>query len=209
MGLFRLLFNSTQLDAQIAKAEMEQAPDDVIIKEYAHAAEKRAKTSAEEVGLTEAQPKPPPEITPEIKQSYRRAVKLMHPDLALTQHERQRRTELMIQVNLAYERGNREAIEKLIREYGEDPEAIVGEDVASRIVKMIRRIAQLRRRLGELQTEIEAHQKTELFQFRQTIHKAEAKGDNPLGDLAQRLTSSISEREDLIVKMKISAWEAA
>jgi len=59
----------------------------------------------------------------------------LHPDLALTEKERLRRTALMAQINLAYKRGDLHAIERLIKEYGEDPEAIVGEDVASRIVK--------------------------------------------------------------------------
>ena len=101
----------------------------------------------------------------------------------------------MAQVNLAYERGDLATIEKLIKEYGEDPEAIVGEDVASRIVKTIRRIAQLRRRLDELQLAIEAQRATEIFQLKQTIEDAEAKGKDPLGDLAQQLMLDMSERK--------------
>jgi hypothetical protein len=64
-------------------------------------------------------------------------------------------------------------------------------------VKTIRRIAQLRRRLGEVQQEIEwaTHKKTEIFKLRETIGKAEAMGDDPLGDLAQKLMKEISERK--------------
>ena len=101
----------------------------------------------------------------------------------------------MALVNLAYERGDQRAIEKLIEEFGEDPEAIVGEDIGSRIVKAIRRIAQLRRRLNEIQHEIEAQQKTEIFQLKLTIEKSEEKGDDPLGDLAKQLEQEISERK--------------
>ena len=119
----------------------------------------------------------------------------MHPDLADTEQERQRRTELMALVNLAYERGDQRAIEKLIQEFGEDPEAIVGEDIGSRIIKAFRRIAQLRRRLNEIQHEIEAQQKTEIFQLKQTIEKSEENGDDPLGDLARQLEQEISERK--------------
>jgi hypothetical protein len=183
-----------EIDARIADLRMKNAPNDPTLKADAHAAEKRAKQSAEEAGLNAPRPKPPPKIEPALKQVYRQAVKLMHPDLATTEHERQRRTKLMAFLNLAYESGNREAIEKLIEDYGQDPEAIVGEDVGSRIVKVIRRIAQLRRRLGEVHQEIEAHQKTELFALRQTIEKAEARGDDPLGDLARQLTQQIVER---------------
>jgi hypothetical protein len=45
-----------------------------------------------------------------------------------------------------------------------------------------------------VQREIEAHQKTELFALRQTIEKAEARGNDPLGDLARQLTQQIIER---------------
>jgi hypothetical protein len=184
-----------ELDAQIAKAKLKQKPDDETAKAQARAAEQKAKKSAAEAGLIDAQPRPPQEIRPELKQAYRQAIKLMHPDLAITEHERKRRTELMAQVNLAYERGDLATIEKLIKEYGEDPEAIVGEDVASRIVKTIRRIAQLRRRLDELQLAIEAQRTTEIFQLKQNIEDDEAKGKDPLGDLAEQLMRDMSERK--------------
>ncbi len=191
----RLYAQLDELDAQISNARTEQAPDDTTLKAHAHAAEQQAKRSAEEAGLLEAQPKPPPVIASGLKQAYRQAVKLMHPDLAITDQERQRRTELMALVNLAYERGDQRAIEKLIEEFGQDPEAIVGEDIGSRIVKAIRRIAQLRRRLGEIQQEIEVLKKTEIFQLKQNIEKAEARGDDPLGDLVQQLVKELSERK--------------
>ena len=100
----------------------------------------------------------------------------------------------MKRLNLAYERGDFSAIEKIISEYGEDPDAIVGEDVASRIVKAIRRIAQLRRRLTEIQQEIKTLKKTDIFQLRQTIEEQEARGSDPLGDLARDLELKISAK---------------
>jgi hypothetical protein len=118
----------------------------------------------------------------------------MHPDRATTELERLRRTELMAQVNLAYEHGDQKAIEKLVAEYGQDPEAIVGEDVASRIVKAIRRIAQLRRRMSEVQQQMDAMQQTEIFHLRQIIEETEAMGGDPLGDLAGQLMQELSER---------------
>jgi hypothetical protein len=134
-------------------------------------------------------------IDPDLKQAYRKAVKLMHPDLAISEPERQRRTKLMAALNLAYERGDLKEIERLVAEYGQDPDAIVGEDVGSRIVKTIRRIAQLQRRLGELKLELEAYKKSEAYELRQTIETADASGDNLLGDLAKQLTKEISDRE--------------
>ncbi len=183
-----------ELEAQIANVGAEQATDDGEALAYAQAAQEQARKSAEEAGLIEALPAPPLEITPEIKSAYRQAAKLMHPDRATTEPERLRRNAMMAAVNKAYESGNQQAIEKLIIEFGQDPEAIGGGDVASRIVKAIRRIAQLRRRLSDIQQETEILQLTEIFQLKQTIEETDAMGGDPLGDLAQQLIQELSER---------------
>src|SRR3990172_4568836 len=197
----RLYVQLDELDAQIANAQEEQSPDDAVAQDRAQATQEQARHSAEEAGLIERQPAPPPVITPELKQTYRQAAKLMHPDRATTEPERLRRTALMAQVNLAYERGDQKAIEKLVLEYGQDPEAIAGMDVASRIVKAIRRIAQLRRRLAEAQQEMEAQHQTEIFQLRKTIEETEALGGHPLADLAQQRMQELSERQ---IKLEIA-----
>ncbi len=101
----------------------------------------------------------------------------------------------MAQINLAYKRGDLAAIERLIKEYGEDPEAIVGEDVASRIVKTIRRIAQLRRKIQEVKQELEALRRTDIYQLKQTIEEQEANRGDPLGDLAGDLKRQIVEKK--------------
>jgi hypothetical protein len=191
----RLYAKLDELVAQIATVHERQKPEDSALKEHAHAARQRARRASEEAGLIEESAQPAPAMMPGLKEAYRRAVKLMHPDLALSDRERQRRNKLMAALNLAYERGDLKEIERLVVEFGHDPEAIVGEDVASRIVKTIRRIAQLRRRLLELELELDAHQKTEAFLLRQTVEAAEAAGADPLNDLAHQLTSEISQRE--------------
>lgn len=191
----RLYAQLDELDAEIANKKAEQFPNDISARAHAQAATEQWKKSAEEAGLAEAQPAPPSVITPELKQIYRQAAKLLHPDRATTEAERIRRTSLMSQVNRAYESGDQKAIEKLILEYGQDPEAISGEDVASRIVKTIRRIAQLRRRLSEVQEEIEMQKGTEIFQLKKTVEEVEAMGGDPLGDLAKQLMQELSEKK--------------
>jgi len=191
----RLYAELDALDAAIARVEAGLSPDDAIAQTYAEEAEQQAKESAEEAGIIEAQPAPPPEITQELKTAFRNAAKLMHPDRATTDHERLRRSDLMAQVNLAYERGDQMAIEKLVSEYGQDPEAITGGDVASRIVKSIRRIAQLRRRMDEVKEELATLEEPEIFQLKQTIEETESMGGNPLGDLEKQLMQQISERK--------------
>jgi chromosome segregation ATPase len=191
----RLYAQLDELDAQIARVQAGLSPDDAAAQAQAQVAEQQAKASAEEAGLIEEQAAPPPVITPQLKLAFRQAAKLMHPDRATSEPERLRRTALMAQVNLAYERGDQQAIEKLVAEYGQDPEAITGGDVASRIVKAIRRIAQLRRRMGEVQQQMDAMCQTEIFQLQQTIEETEAMGGNPLEELAMQLMQELSERK--------------
>ena len=198
----RLYVQLDELDAEIARVQSKHAPDDLSLKAHAEAAKEKARKSADEAEFVRAQPQPTPFALPDLKQAYRRAVRLMHPDLAITDHGHLRRTELMAIVNLAYERGDQAAIEKAIEEFGQDPEWIVGEDIGSRIVKAVRRNAQLRRRLGEIQHEIDDLRKSDIFQLKQNTEEAEAKGDDPLADLARQLRQEIANR-----KMRLEAMQ--
>ena len=64
------------------------------------------------------------------------------------------------------------------------------------------RIAQLRRRLGEIHQEVEAQKKTAIFDLRRSVEKAEAVGGDPLGDLAGQLMQEISDRQIRLKAMR-------
>lgn len=191
----RLYAELDEIEARIAGKLADASPEDESAQEHAEAAQEKARKSAEEAGLAEKMPPPPPEITPELKRAFKKASLLMHPDRATTDQEKLRRHEMMVKVNLAYKSGDQAAIEKLVNEFGQDPEAISGEDVGARMIKAIRRIAQLRRRLAEIQPELEALQQTEIFELMRTVTEAEAMGGDPLGDLARELIRQVSERK--------------
>lgn len=190
-----LYVNLDELDAQIAMVEAGQHPDDVEAQFRAQKAQEQARRSAEEAGVIEKSTAPPPEITPETKQAFRKAAKLMHPDRATSDIERERRNIMMAKVNRAYESGDLATIEKLIVEFGQDPEAIQGDDIGARMIKTIRRIAQLRRRLSELDKELTRQRQNESYELMTTILETEAMGGDPLSDLVQDLMQQISERK--------------
>lgn len=194
-GPGRLYVELDEWDACIAMAEAGQHPEDVDVQIKAKSAQEQAQRSAEEAGIFERAPPPPPDITPETKQAFRQAAKLMHPDRATTDEERERRNVMMAKVNRAYEQGDLATIEKLIVEFGQDPEAIQGDDIGARMIKTIRRIAQLRRRLTELEKELEQQRRHELYELMTTILETEAMGGDPIGDLMKELMRQISERK--------------
>jgi hypothetical protein len=192
-----------ELDAQIANAQAGLSPDDAAAQVHAQAAQEQARKSAEEAGLIEAQPPPPLVITPQLKQAFRRAAMMMHPDRAITEPERLRRHGLMIKLNLAYERGDQQAIEKLVLEFiqdpemreVEDPELIADQGVELRVLKTIRRTGQLRRRMDEIQEELQEKKQSDIYKLKITIERAESRGGDPLGDLAEQLLQELSERK--------------
>lgn len=194
-GPGRLYAELDDWDARIAMVEAGMHPDDVEAQFRAQAAEEQAKRSAEEAGMIEKKPPPPPEITLETKQAFRQAAKLMHPDRATTDAERERRNVMMAKVNRAYESGDLQAIEKLIVEFGQDPEAIQGDDLGARMIKAIRRIAQLRSRAEEIDKQLSETQTHELYELLVTVQQAEALGSDPIGDLVQEILRQISERK--------------
>lgn len=190
-----------ELDAQIANAQAGLSPDDADAQVHAQAAQEQARKSAEEAGLIEAQPPPPLVITPQLKQAFRRAAMMMHPDRATTEPERLRRHGLMIKLNLAYERGDQQAIENLVLEFIqdprqeiEDPEEIADQGVELKILKIIRRTGQLRRRMDEIQQQLHEKKQSDIFKLKITIERAESRGGDPLGDLAEQLLQELAER---------------
>ncbi len=203
----RLYVELDRLVAQIVRAAAGFDLDDDEAQAKAEAAERQAQQSAEEAGLTEKQPPPPPEITPELKQAFRQAAKLMHPDRATTDSERERRNVIMAQVNVAYAKGEQATIEKLMLEFGQDPEAITGDDVAARMIRTIRRNAQLRRRLAEVEQEIAVLKADELYELMITVTETNAMGGDPLGDLSRHIMQQISEHKielEMVRQRKVS-----
>ena len=198
----RLLVELDKLLAGICQHEATENPNDIEAQNAARAAQERARQSAEEAGLIEAQPDPPAEITPECKKVYRKAAMLMHPDRATSEAERARRTQMMAQVNIAYERGDQAALEKLIIEFGDDPEAITGVDIASRVMKAKRRISQLRRRSTEIEQEMDAVREAEIFNLMTAVEEAEALGEDPLGELAAKLLQELAKRRVALGNLK-------
>ena len=62
------------------------------------------------------------------------------------------------------------------------------------MLKAARRIAQLRRRMAEIELELEGLRQAEIFQLMTAVAEAEDTGDNPLGELAEQLLQEISRR---------------
>lgn len=191
----RIYAELDQLDAQIARIKLGKAPQDPKVQQAVHEAENKARESAEASGVVHPEPAPPPPPTYELKQAFRLAAKVMHPDLATDAQEKLRRHDFMARINSAYAQGDLPAIQKITAEFQRDPESIKGTSVAEKIVKTIRSIAQLKRRLAAIGEELAELQQGEFYALMQKVQEAEKMQRDILGELAATLLQQISDRK--------------
>ena len=102
---------------------------------------------------------------PELRDLYRQAAKMIHPDLVTDETDRARRTKLMAALTAADAAGDAGAIRRIVAGEAARPEAITGDDIASRLVRTIRKAAQVRVRLTELEQVAESLESDPLFQL--------------------------------------------
>lgn len=190
-----------RLDAEIASRV---AVRDDTVEAHARAAETvaRADESSEALGTAQASAPGLADVedlrvspTPELRDLYRQAAKMIHPDLAADDVERDRRTKLMAALNAAYTAGDAEAIARMIDGEAARPEAIIGDDVASRLVRVIRKLAQVRNRLTELAQMGEVLGADPLFVLFAQCRDSWQSGGDPLAEDEARLRVRIAAAE--------------
>ncbi|MGH2975984.1 MAG: J domain-containing protein [Solirubrobacterales bacterium] len=146
-----------------------------------------------------------------LRDLYRRAAKLMHPDTAESDEERARRTTLMAAINDAYARGDAEAIRRAVEGESTRPEVIVGSDDASRMARTVRMIARIRARLAELDALRRALATDPMWQLFMQCRGRWLAGDDPLAaderGLRTRIASAAARLADLLINADIAAKE--
>src|ERR1035438_4594398 len=67
----------------------------------------------------------------ELKTLYREVAKRVHPDLATDEADRHKREQLMAEANAAYQRGDADALRRILEEYEGSPESVRGAGIAA------------------------------------------------------------------------------
>lgn len=142
------------LEAEIAKL---QALDDDTPAAQARAEEATSRAAASEEAAGEPQgadrdgtvrDDPPRNVDPDLRQLYRQAAKAVHPDTANSDEERRRRTQAMAEINAAYQRGDADAIRRIMDgpTLGSEPMG----DLQLQLARIEAKIAHIKARLKEL-----------------------------------------------------------
>lgn len=181
-----------ELEAQIAEEEARLAPDDFEIQRKAEEARQRAEESAaatDEENWQACSHKFNPSAS--MKKAYYNLAKLVHPDLAVDERERERRHELMAKLNDAYAVGDVKLMDALIEEHRDSPDLITGDSVGDGLVRLIRQIYQVKRRLQTLKTERIELELSENNQLRLKVDVEMRGGRNLLSQMAERTKTNI------------------
>lgn len=138
-----------------------------------------------------------------LRDLYREAAKAVHPDTAASDEERERRTRVMAAINEAYERGDADAIRRILDGEAARPEAVEGTDVGSRLIRALRKIAQIRARFTELVQLQEALEADPMWQLFGQCRGAWAASEDPLAEdeasLRTRIASAHAQLAALVM----------
>lgn len=195
-----------ELKAKIAEAIANQFPQNSDAHEQARQARSQAQESAKAVG--EVSPETPlpdvsasptqPSRSESLNKLYRQAAMMLHPDLTLDGDEKVKRHRLMAEVNDAYARGDEDRIRSILRDWHASPENVKGDGPGADLIRVIRKIAQVEKRLKTIAPELDQLRQGELFKLKQQVDEARANGRDLLKDLVERLDRNIiAAREEL------------
>ncbi|MGI0482999.1 molecular chaperone DnaJ [Geminocystis sp. CENA526] len=137
-----------------------------------------------------------------LKKLYREVAKRIHPDLVTDEEEKARRQDLMIMANEAYEQGNEDKLREILANWEISPESVKGEGIAIELIKIIRKIAQCRSRIGAIVSEIEALTQTDLYELKSQVDRAKENGKDLLAEMALHLDEEIAKAQESLKELK-------
>jgi hypothetical protein len=159
-----------ELKATIAEARARQQPHSPQAREQAQQARSQARVAGEGFPDTpspdDAASPPRPKRSESLDKLYRQAARLLHPDLTLDGDEKQQRHRLMAEVNDAYARGYEDRIRAILRDWHASPERVQGDGPGAELVRVIRKIAQVEKRLQAIAAELDRLRQGELFKLK-------------------------------------------
>jgi hypothetical protein len=146
----------------------------------------------------EREPEKEPErvvVSDDAKRLFRQLARLIHPDLAGDPQERERRTNLMVAANEAYEQGDTAALERLLEEWRQSPEAVTGSGAAAELERTRRRIAQVEAGILRIDEELAELDASAMGWLRRRVEKAAHEGWDLLAHMVRELDRQISEAQ--------------
>jgi len=180
-----------ELKAQIAERLSAAQPGNDRAAQAARGARARADETKTVAGEKSEQEPRKFEASPELKRLYRDVARRIHPDLTSDRDDRSHRQQLMADANHAYEQGDETRLEKILTAYEHSPEAFRGEGPGAELIRVIRRVSQVRGRLAEIEAELQGLLRSDLYQLKIRVDEAEQSGHNVLQDMIAKVDEQV------------------
>ena len=190
------------LEAKIAEKQARLNPKNREARKKAAAARAQAEESAKEAWSAEQHShncntenrynfKP----TENLKKLYREVAKRIHPDLAADEKQRHKQQQLMAEANRAYEDGDEVRLRAILHQWENGPESVQGDECGAKLVRVIRKIAQVKARLRTIDIEFIKLKESSLYQLKAKVEEHEKKGLDLLAEMAVFMSQKIIEAE--------------
>jgi hypothetical protein len=134
-------------------------------------------------------------VSEEAKRLFRQLARLIHPDLAGDPRERERRTNLMVAANEAYEQGDVAGLERMLEDWHASPEAVTGSGAAAELERTLRRIAQVEASMRRIDEELAELEASAMGWLRRRVEKAAREGWDLLAHMVRELDRQIGEAQ--------------
>ena len=137
-----------------------------------------------------------------LKTLYREVAKRIHPDLATDSIDRERRQRLMAEANRAYEEGDEGRLRAILEEYELSPESVTGTGTAYDLVRVIRQIAQVKRRLRDIEEIVRKILSSETAELKARVEDGKKKGHDVLAEMAESVQHRIEQARERLVELQ-------
>jgi hypothetical protein len=129
----------------------------------------------------------------EAKRLFRLLARQIHPDLARDPAERERRTNLMVAANKAYEQGDVETLRHLLEEWDQSPDSVAGSSPAAELERIIRHVLRVEARLEHIDKRFSDLESSAMGWLRRRVDKAANEGWDLLSHMVKELDRQIAE----------------
>ena len=104
----------------------------------------------------------------------------------------------MSETNRAYEMGDVAWLRRILEEYETNPETVKGEGTGAELVRAIRKITQAKKRLREIESEIQGLISSEIAKLKAKSEQYEKSGRDLLAEMAEQVERQIvAARQEL------------
>jgi hypothetical protein len=179
-----------EINAQVAEQLARERSDDPQLKDAAQKAHRQAAESRSTANASKDHARVMP--SQKLKSLYRETAKRVHPDLSVDAEDQKIRQKLMAEAIQAYEKGDEAQLKRILEEYESSPETVKGDGVGAELVRVIRKITQVRTRLQEINEESQRLLGSDLAKLKDKAEEYARQGRDLLQEMAQQVERQIA-----------------